>query len=423
MKVLLTNRLLSFIFCLTFVTNLTGEIQAAVAPVAVQVPKTTAWRGQRVPIFVELRASGSFAGTASFDLPNLPGAILLKIGSPIISSQQIDGESWFIQTHEFALFSQQTGGISIPSFPVHFTSHEGFTGPTRETTARTPELKLTIKRPPGSEKIAFLITTEALEISESWDPAPGPAQVGTLFKRTIVQRAPQLSGMTLAPVPASEPDGFRVYPGHPEINDHLERGDFLGTRRETITYLVSQAGTLTLPALTYQWWNPKTETLQTTTLPAASVEISAAPESTPSGTVTTVRRIWFWPLIAVLVVGLGVWQDSRLAGWGIQFWKKMNPPDQVAARKLLHACRQNDALAAEAAWFAWRNTQKPSFQTSPELHSAHLELQRQLFGPQSASRPPAWQGHALAGAFKKHLTSQQTQTDHKSQPTLASLNP
>ena len=50
-----------------------GPTGDEVAPAVVRVPEATAWIGQRVPFFVELSARGSFAGTASFDLPQIPG--------------------------------------------------------------------------------------------------------------------------------------------------------------------------------------------------------------------------------------------------------------------------------------------------------------------------------------------------------------
>jgi hypothetical protein len=110
---------------------LISTAQAEVAPVAVRAPDAKAWVGQRVPFYVELRATGSFAGVANFDLPQLPGTIIMKIGNPVVSSQEIEGQSWFVQTHEFALFSQKPGRLDMPAFAVRFSSRDGFTGPVK----------------------------------------------------------------------------------------------------------------------------------------------------------------------------------------------------------------------------------------------------------------------------------------------------
>lgn len=395
-------------------------VQAEVAPVAVRVPESKAWIGQRVPFFVELRAPGSFVGTATFDLPQIPGALVMKIGNPVVGSQEIEGASRFVQTHEFALFSQKPGVLELPAFPVRFSRREGFTGPATDVQANVPAARIEIQRPPGSEDIGFLITTESLEVTETWEPQPGPARVGAMFKRTIVQRAPNLPGMALAPAPSTAPEGIRVYPGEPATNDKLERGDFLGERRETITYLLQKPGTLALPAITYVWWNPKTETLQSKTLPAATFEVAPPSSTATTGTATAPRRVWPWLLAVTSVIALMMWQRQRLASWGRRIEAALNPPDRVATRGLLRACRRHDATAAHAAWVAWCNVQSAAFQPGSELRSAVVGLQRMLFGPESAD---AWQGDELARAFRRNSAVAKARSDAKPASALPALNP
>ena len=393
---------------------------AEVAPVAVSVPDAKAWVGQRATIYVELRAPGSFVGTANFELPQIPGTLLMKVGNPMVLSKEIEGASWFVQTHEFALFSQKAGVLEVPAFPVTFSRREGFVGPATEVKAKTPTATIKIQRPPGSEQIGFLVTTKSLEVTETWDTPPGPSQVGAMFKRMIVQRSQDLPGMALAPAPTAAPDGIKVYPGHAQTKDNLERGNFLGERRETITYLLQKPGPLTLPALTYVWWNPKTQTLESKILPAVTFEVAAPPASPSPAANVAARRSWPWLLAAALVVGLSVWQRRRFAGWGMRCWKKWNPPDRVAARQLLRACRRNDAAAAAAAWSAWRTMQCADFQPGHELGSAIICLQRNLFGPAPAAQ---WQGLDLARTFGETLAAAKCNLSHESASPLPALNP
>jgi hypothetical protein len=393
---------------------------ADVAPVAVSVPDAKAWVGQRATLYVELRAPGSFVGTANFELPQIPGTLLMKVGNPVVLSKDIEGASWFVQTHEFALFSQKAGVLEVPAFPVTFSRREGFVGPATEVKAKTPTATIKIRRPADSEQIGFLVTTESLEVTETWDTPPGPAQVGAMFKRTIVQRSQDLPGMALAPAPTAAPDGIKAYPGNAQTKDNLERGNFLGERRETITYLLQKPGPLSLPALTYVWWNPKSEKLQSKTLPGVTFEVAAPPPaSAPAASVAT-RRVWPWLLVTALVAGLGVWQGRRVGRWATRCWKKWNPPDRVAARQLLRACRRNDAAAAATAWSAWRTMQCADFPLGHELRTAILCLQRNLFGPAPAAQ---WQGLDLARTFGETLTAAKCNLSHESASPLPELNP
>jgi hypothetical protein len=380
----------------------TGTGRAEVAPVTAYAPQTSAWLGQRLSFYIELRARGSFQGTASFDLPRIPRTLLIKIGEPQVASKQLEGETWFVQQHEFALFSQAAGRLEVPAINVRFARREGYTGPASDVQAQSPPLELEIQSPPGGNDIGFLITTESLDVSETWEPAPGSATVGASFKRSILQRAAQVPGMALAPAPATAPEGIRVYPDSAETSDDLNRGEFLGERRDTITYLVQQPGIFELPAIEYVWWDPKTEQLRSKTLPAVTFEVDALPAGAAERPLTAGG---YWPLLlgVAVMVGAGAWLRRPFASWARRYWQRLNPPDRVAARKLLRACRDHDAVAAEAAWVRWRNTRDTGFRPGPELQVAVLELQRQLFGQASAAK--AWRGNELAGAFKSQLAA------------------
>ncbi|MCP5545841.1 MAG: hypothetical protein H7A50_00555 [Akkermansiaceae bacterium] len=191
---------------------------SAAPAVKLDVPKTAAWTGQSLPFFIELQAPGSFTGTPSFDLPQIPGTVILKLGSPVLGSKTDGDTEVFTQRHEFALFSQARGSVELPPITVRFSHRKGYTGPSFDETSQTDSAELSIQRPPGSEDLGFLVTTGSLVIDETWDPQPGSVKTGAVFKRTIVQRAEGMSGMALAPAPdtglwASE------FNGGPEIND------------------------------------------------------------------------------------------------------------------------------------------------------------------------------------------------------------
>lgn len=412
----MTVCVVSLLHCVALVLGAQGELE----PVALSVANAEPWVGQRVPIFVELRASGSFVGSASFDLPQIQGALLLKIGSPVVGMREIDGQECFIQTHEFALFSQRSGELNVPPFQVRFARRDGFTGPATDVKADTSAMKIEVRRPPGSEQIGFLVTTESIELSDSWDPSPGSTQVGAVFKRAIVQRSPGLPGMALAPAPKSAPEGIRVYAGTPEINDELERGEFLGKRQETITYLMQEPGTHELPALKYVWWNPKTQTLQSKTLSAVTFEVAPPVVAAADPDASTGADGWRLVLVLVVPVGLLVLLRRRVLVLVRRAWKALNSPARAAKRNLLRACQKDDAGAAGSAWSKWRILQAAPYEPSPELRAAVTELQRHLFGLESSE---AWRGAQLARAFDSQTSTSKLRVSLHSAPALPPLNP
>ena len=403
-----------------FVAVLTHGAAADVAPVVTRASKQVAWTGQRLPFFVDLRSRGSFVGTARFDLPEIPGVLVVQAGDSVVETQEIEDASWLVQTYEFALFAQREGKLTIPAFTVRFSRRDGFSGPANDVEATTPPISFEIRRPPGAGPDAFIITTDSLTISEKWEPEPGASSVGAVFKRTIHQRADQLTGMALAPAPGIAPDGVRVYPGTPTTQDDLYRGAFVGERRETITYLLQEPGQIELPALTYVWWNPNTEKLESETLPAVVIEVAAPPA--PAGTVKAGdgRYPWASMMAAGLAACLMVWQRRRLASGIVRTINAINPPERIAARKLLRACRGNDAVAAQRTWTAWLNTQPVDVILDPELSRGVVALQRKIFGPPTGN---AWQGTELARAFHQHLAAAASKELRTMESALPDLNP
>lgn len=378
-------------------------------PVAVRLPTKNAWKGQRLNFYVELRVKGSFSGAASFTLPEVPRTNIIQLGSPTVSSEQIDGESWFIQSHEFALFSQRTGELTIPEFDVRFASREGFTGPASDRSERVPAFTVIIQQPPNTADIGFLVTTEKLVINETWQPKPGSAPVGTVYTRTITQSADELVGMALAPPPDLALDGVRVYSKPAEVTDNIARGSISGRRTDTLTYLTQEPGIFSLPAITYSFWEPSAEQLRLVTLPAVSFEaqLSAVEVSAAQSPVKTqdqgVRWLW-WSLLAITAV-LALWaarNQELVKGWVQGWWNRLYPLEYRAARRLMNACRRNRAKQAMLAWWNWLAASDKELPIGNELTAAVTDLERRFYGTSAAT---TWQGQELLAAFEQHRKS------------------
>ena len=395
---------------------LAGPSLADVKRVTVDVAEEPVWVGQKATFVVNLRGRGPFVGAASFSLPQIPRTVILKVGNPVVSAEEIEDESWFVQKHEFALFSQTDGVVEIPSFEVRFSNRDGFTGPKQDHVEKISAFQLQMKRPQGSDPDAFLVTAESLSVEEEWEPNPGQAKQGDVFHRTIRQRADQVSGMALAPPSTTVPDGVRIHIDDPEIEDKTERGDFAGSRTDRITYVFEKPGPISLPAVKYVWWKPESEQFASTTLPAESFDIAAIPQKVSDAEVANTRGQWISGLVAFTVLGmLLVWRWSHISHCAETLFNKLNPPQRRTERMLLRACRHNDANAAEAAWTRLQIARSSSDRIDPEIRKAVSDLHRHVYGP-TANSP--WDGSQLAAALKTSRSAR-----HHHQPTHSDLPP
>jgi hypothetical protein len=361
--------------------------------------KGDVWVGQRVTLVVELLAPGTFAGAPAFDLPAVPGVLILKPEDrPTLGTEDADGTTYTVQRHEFAVYPQRAGAVTIPAFPVRFESSAGFGRPTTPQRVTTIPVTFTAKRPPGTDGLATVVTTRDLTVKEDWKPEPGPAKVGAAFTRTITVEARDVPGMALPAFRCDPPDGLRAYPKPPAVEDHVERGDLTGRRVETETYVCEKAGKYTIPAFSLAWWDPDDQTVKQARLPGRVFEVSAPPEPTaPAATPAppSPRRTWEW-----VVGGLAVLTAVAAAAWrpGPAILARWRRHRQATAESeaayfaaFRRACQSGDAPAVHRALLAWLYRFVPDGPATidefaaragdPELADRLTSLQAVVFGP------------------------------------------
>jgi hypothetical protein len=366
--------------------------------------ESTPWMGQRTVFVVEVGVAGRFSGSTVFDLPQVPGAILMQPGDrPVLSARTLDGKEYAVQRHELSLFCQRAGKITIPDIPVRCGAVAAPGQTPSEHTLRVPAFSVTARQPQGVKPGQVVISTTRLDVSETWNPRPGEAiRVGDAFERTITVRATDLPGMLLPTTPKPQLAGVAIYNATPGVDDRMERGEFSGARVETLTYVCESPGKVEIPAVLYRWWHPSNGAWEEKVLPALTLVIAANLDDTTAvsngaGLVSPdtqdvswwSRWSWGW-LFALVVIGMG-------GAWAVFLLRREPDAEAQAFRDVLLACRENDATRAYNAWTRWRSlptvfTAEPPAAVTSELVAA----QRLMIGLQLS-----WNGREL----EKTLTS------------------
>ncbi len=406
-------------------TLLTGSL-AAQPPSPVQsrleLPENGVWVGQQVVLGVELSVPTHFSGAPAFDLPRVPGAMVLKTSaSPTLSARTVEDREYAIARHEILIYPQRAGEVVIPPFPVRFKSSSLPGQEDQQLEGKTAEARFTAKLPPEAENLARVVTTDSLEVSESWRPLPAnmAPRVGDAFTRTVTLKANQVPGMVLAAIPAEALEGLRAYVKEPQITDSVNRGSLTGQRTDTISYLCMEPGTVTLPALTYVWWNPTDQTLHRETLPGVTLSIVPAPA--PPETAAQRRIHWLRMLAPAGLAAIAMafaWKPLLMAWNRWRTHRRASEP--IFFRKLLAACRRNDPKSALRALEVWRERLGPiNFPLSLAEEIARLE--RSIFGPEPT---PVWSGYNLIVQLRVARNSLLPRSRRpRSGSALASLNP
>ena len=252
------------------------------------------WLGQKVVLVVDLLAPGYFSGTPSFDLPKIPGTVIIPpVGSPVVSTEDIGGVSYTTQRHEVLLFSQVEGSVTVPACEVRleFKRSPLDHDPVQQA-VKTQEVTFKVARPPGTQPGQLVITSRELQVEESWKPEPGPhAKMGDAFVRTLKWTAGDVTGMAFPPFKPAPIHGLGIYTADPVVEDSSPRGSLHGERIDTVTYVCKSGGHFEIPPLSVTWWDPEAKQLKKIAFKAHAFEVPIPPPP-PETPRAWLKRTW-----------------------------------------------------------------------------------------------------------------------------------
>ncbi len=403
-------------------------------PVQAKLMKESVWTGEGMPMVITLFSPGPFSGTASFDFPELSQTVFIAEGSPLVGSEKIDGESYFTQRHEFTIYTQRSGEIELPSFPVRFSGKKTFTSDPEPIDGATLALQYTSKRPPGLAANEIAIAADSMKITESWTPANlDHLNAGDVIKRKITRRATGTTAMMLPPVSKDAPDGVRVYLTDPIVFDRNERGSRQAERDETIKYQFERPGVFTLPELAFKWWDPKSEEYQQTMLKERTVTVEGLPAVATTVTESDEQKSWLWVIMLLGASLIGWYFRTSISAALSHGYHVLYTEETRAAARVVRACRAGDPTAAYVCVLEWMRIVRLNHHVATldsTLNSDQWEEFQQEWSNLSqyefGDRPDRgeWQGSHFVVAFQKFRRNLKHRTSWKSQQSsLPALNP
>ena len=404
--------------CLLASLLLWGTTLPAAEPVALEISlgaeaaaDKPVLAGQKCPITVNLLTATTFSSAVAFDLPTVPGGVLMQFGDRPALGTKKDGEtSYTVQTYDLAFFALRPGSYAIPPFTVRFSSPETFGGKPVDRTLTTKPLSVTSKAPPGAESLPGIVCAQAFHVEETWTPdRPKTLHVGDSLTRRITSTAGDVPAMVFPPIPVLQAAGLKAYPQPPVAEDQIERGDLTGKRIDTTTYICQEPGRVLLPELVIPWWSLTDNSLQEIRLPAVTFEILPSPSThgpavgTGPSAVTSPRSgtLWFVTGTSILLASAAT---ILFVKWN--HLREGSPRSIEAARfhELIVACRENKPQRVHDALFRWTASRVTGpIATCEDLAAEDRALTAPLADLERAvATGCAWNGGALANALRHH---------------------
>jgi hypothetical protein len=317
----------------------------------------------------------------SFEAPNLMVKLNGRATNP--TSETIDGETWSGVIRAYTFYPLIPGTFQLPAsnLVVVYQGDDGVTPVTK--TLETPAFSFTAAVPKGAETLDPVILATDLKITQDISAADGPIKVGDAITRQLEITVEGTSPLFLPPMLVeTEAETLRGYPQDPKVTESFDRGVLSGKRKEQMSYIATQAGTVTLPALRLEWFNLSSNQVETIELDGADFEIEAGPEAKREADPALILT---W--VAVLTgAALLIWALWRFALPPLKQWRARRTAERMASESYAHqhlqtAIGQRD-LNETLRWLGiWRHRlplQSGDAQTT--INSALLAITGAQFG-------------------------------------------
>ena len=405
-----------------------------------------------------------------FDGPAVEHAVIEQLGEDTQYRTTLNGQQYQVVERRYAIFPEQSGVLTIPAVT--------FTGRARSTTSsrsqflgmndmmdrffssgdrgkrvrvRSDPLTIDVKPRPADYSGTDWLPSEQFILRDSWTQAPPEFRVGEPVTRTIDIMARGLAASQLPEINIQAPAGMRLYPEAPQRANRTDGNVVLGGSTQSLAYVPSTAGKITIPEVRVDWWDVSAQQQQTAVLPAWEVNVTGeagtvpppaplvpdpakatapVPQQAPAGDVAGTADHGY-PVARLAGIVAGVLILAALLALYLQRARSRKVPAVAAATaetsrpqsvnaavdELQQACTANDAGAAAKALLQWAAAHWPEEpptslgalgQRISTGAAAVRELDQVLYAPGKQ----AWQGQALWEAFQQGMdgSTEHTQT-------------
>ncbi len=215
---------------------------------------------------------------ASLTEPTAGNSIIEKLGDDTQFEKIIDNKRYIVTQRKYAIFPQESGDIEIS--PVTFTAdvndnnrrRSTFLNSTRPISVSTQPIKIAVKPKPANAPTPWL-PAENVTLTDRWSPNPQSLKVGEPITWTVNLTVQGLSESQLPEINFPTIQGLQLYPDTPQKERNITPNGVQGQRIEKFAVIPSQSGEITIPEVKLQWWNTKTDSVQTAVLPPRTFNV------------------------------------------------------------------------------------------------------------------------------------------------------
>lgn len=379
---------------------------------------------------------------ANLSEPELPDAMIEKLGEDAIYTTQISGATYGVIERKYAIFTQKSGAVTIK--PLVLTADIVARGKqsffssqmTQRRIIKSNSIALNVQPIPSEFGNSVWLTAENVELSQTWSGDFSQMKVGEPITRTIklvahgstVGQLPELSGQIDAQL--------KTYHDQPILHEDKTPTGIMATREEKIALIPAKGGSYTLPEIKVSWFNTQSQKIELAVLPEVNLNVlgeiqNVAPQiQTPQNQVITPapEKNVEQPVVQQpeTILENNIWKMAAIfstIGWlltiGFLFFKHKTTPKNLpetqespaeislktCVKNLKKACETNDANTAKTALLEWGKLQFDEISLGSIAPHCEARLRDEILNLNAtlyAKEPQMWQGRELFKAFSEN---------------------
>ena len=248
-----------------------------------EVSNTNPYINQQVIYTVKLYNSRRLVD-ANYQPPQVEDAVFIPFGDERRYQVSQNGRIYAVEEQQYALFPQKSGALKIR--PPIFNALVYDVMPSR-ISVQGEQITLKVKPIPADYKGRDWLPAKQVSLSESYDKSTVSLPEGSTLVRTLSLEAVAVPAQLLPKFDFGNSSQFSIYPEKPTENNSFRQQDLVGTKTVQVTYLLNNAGKITIPALTVPWFNTQTGKEEVSSLPEVKINVTPAQGKTPSSNDTS----------------------------------------------------------------------------------------------------------------------------------------
>lgn len=360
---------------------------------------------------------------ADYRPPSVEEALMLTLGDAKRYTTEVDGQDYTVEEQRYAIYPQKSGPLTIQPPSFYALLYDTFP---KRIKAMAKPVKLEVKPIPSQYSDKHWLPAQDVKLSEQYNKETKSLHQGDTLERQITLEAVGVPAQLLPKLEFPSETQLGVYPEKPDEQNIIHQQELIGRLTVKVTYVLHQAGEVTIPELRVPWFNTNTGREEVAILPARLLNVAVKSGAVPQDSEPQLPAVNESAQDSTDLINnkpiskteasnsgnsLGWWFAGIFAFawfltlfiWWFKFINSFSRQRRHALRQLHDACVHQDPAAARQALLQWAKLIWPDAKLlnlndltkhvrDPELTKQIHLLSQVLY---SQNKKQSWQGFDL----------------------------